>query len=663
MSNAQVGIGITAPEAGLDITSTTTGLLIPRVALTSLLAQAPVLNPQTGNIPESTLVYHDGTGSINAGFYYWDGARWVLLTTTESTDWTVLGNNGITASNFIGTINAADFVVKTTNTDRMRILAAGNIGVGQAAPTASLDVKGNLIIGSSAKWSGSANAQANGVIIEGQTVIGADGSGDPTSLGFLTTYDSNTNNTAIAGITTAAASASSVGVYGVSGFDNTGVYGFNSATGTGVNGTTTGKGFGVYGTSGEDGLGVYGTVPGTGNGSGVYGYIPETATGYGTAVYGYNTSPSGVAGQFTVDNINATDYSVAAFVQYNGTVNNGTYGGGNALEVQHNGTNGNGFDIFMGDPTAAAGAANTITEYSAIAVSHMATGSSPNGTKNAISASSNSDDPTIRAVNSGTDNGVAIQGYVAPNAANFFRTAITGTSVEVASVGPPITFEAGRGVGVYGYGGWAGIYGQAASGSSWGIYSASDTGAAGAKSFVIDYPLDPANKTLRHYSVESNEVTNMYRGNVQLDNSGNATVTLPKYFSAINKNISYSLTGIGTPIHPYVSKEQENNMFQVSGAPNTKVSWVVYAKRNDPTIQYFNKTSDYDNEVSDKPAGMRGKYYTPEAYGLDATKGFIVPPANDIKKLKSVPQKSVKVKRKAIKTPVNPVVTKDVVKK
>ena len=131
---------------------------------------------------------------------------------------------------------------------------------------------------------------------------------------------------------------------------------------------------------------------------------------------------------------------------------------------------------------------------------------------------------------------------------------------------------------------------------------------------------------------------------------------MPKYFSAINKDISYSLTGIGTPIHPYVSKEHKNNKFQVSGAPNTKVSWVVYAKRNDPTIQYFDKTSDYDNEVSDKPAGMKGKYYTPEAYGLDATNGFIVPPAKDIKKLKNVPQKNIKTKGRVVKPLANSII-------
>ena len=41
----QVGIGTTSPNAQLDITSTTQGLLIPRVDLTSLTVQAPVTNP------------------------------------------------------------------------------------------------------------------------------------------------------------------------------------------------------------------------------------------------------------------------------------------------------------------------------------------------------------------------------------------------------------------------------------------------------------------------------------------------------------------------------------------------------------------------------------------------------------------------------------------
>lgn len=129
--NAQVGIGITSPEAELDITSTTRGLLIPRIALTSLVIEAPVLNPQGGGIPTSTLIYHDGSNAITAGFYYWDGAQWVMLTTDESSDWTITGTNSVT--NFIGTTDAVDFIVRTNNLERMRVRSDGRVLVNTTA--------------------------------------------------------------------------------------------------------------------------------------------------------------------------------------------------------------------------------------------------------------------------------------------------------------------------------------------------------------------------------------------------------------------------------------------------------------------------------------------------------------------------------------------------
>lgn len=59
--------------------------------------------------------------------------------------WMTNGNNNtLPASNFIGTIDARDFVVRTTNVERLRVLAAGNVGIGIAAPTERLHVFGNL---------------------------------------------------------------------------------------------------------------------------------------------------------------------------------------------------------------------------------------------------------------------------------------------------------------------------------------------------------------------------------------------------------------------------------------------------------------------------------------------------------------------------------------
>ena len=69
------------------------------------------------------------------------------------------------------------------------------------------------------------------------------------------------------------------------------------------------------------------------------------------------------------------------------------------------------------------------------------------------------------------------------------------------------------------------------SGTTYSVYSASGT-----KSFKIDHPLDPENKYLVHSSVESNDMMNLYNGNVTTDASGQAKVNLPSYFTALNKD-------------------------------------------------------------------------------------------------------------------------------
>ncbi|WP_339695533.1 hypothetical protein [uncultured Marixanthomonas sp.] len=107
-SFAQVGISNTSPEAALDVTSTNSGILIPRVALTSTGDVTTVTNPDGGGDPVvSTLVYNDGTRGLSpAGFYYWNGTEWRQLIDT-------------TPSVYVGT-----FIINSSNMD-----AAGNIDV------------------------------------------------------------------------------------------------------------------------------------------------------------------------------------------------------------------------------------------------------------------------------------------------------------------------------------------------------------------------------------------------------------------------------------------------------------------------------------------------------------------------------------------------------
>ncbi|MAP01697.1 MAG: hypothetical protein CMD01_02620, partial [Flavobacteriales bacterium] len=190
---------------------------------------------------------------------------------------------------------------------------------------------------------------------------------------------------------------------------------------------------------------------------------------------------------------------------------------------------------------------------------------------------------------------------------------------------------AGWGQGAQLQGGWLGAFGIGSSygivgdgtgidglGTGPGVFAIGDVAATGAKTFLIDHPLDPENKILKHFSIESNEVLNIYRGIVNLNNNGEAEVELDDYFEEININFSYQLTAIGTPTQPYILKEIKRNTFSVAGAPNTKVSWMVIAERNDP---YFKKHPEKRETEVLKNKKEKGKYLMPSIYNQPQTKG------------------------------------------
>jgi hypothetical protein len=355
-----------------------------------------------------------------------------------------------------------------------------------------------------------------------------------------------------------------------------------------------------------------------GTGVGLY------STTQGQAVVGESTGTDGQGGTFQVTNTAANSNSIGLFVIYDGNGAGGTGGGGNAVEIQHNGAIGNGADLFMGSPAVAPGPANTTSEYNALSVSHYATGTSPTPglSKSAASFSNNSADPTVTISNNGNEDGDGL---------NVFNTPLTGAPLATIYNQPSGIYSqaggAGVGIGVFGYGGDVGVLGYSSGGSGMAVYGFGNTGASGAKMFHIDHPLDPENKTLSHYSVESNEILNMYRGVVQLDASGTAVINLPDYFDIGNINPSYQLTAIGTPTQPYVATEIASNQFTVAGAPNTKVSWTVYAERNDPTIQYYSEKYNLKDNSRAKRDFEVGKYITPQAYGKDETQNTYYSPS------------------------------------
>jgi trimeric autotransporter adhesin len=77
--------------------------------------------------------------------------------------------------------------------------------------------------------------------------------------------------------------------------------------------------------------------------------------------------------------------------------------------------------------------------------------------------------------------------------------------------------------------------------------------------FAIDHPGDPANKFIYHCSVESNDMMNVYNGNIETDGDGNATVELPGYFEVLNRDFRYQLTAVGQFAQVIVAEEVSNN--------------------------------------------------------------------------------------------------------
>ena len=106
------------------------------------------------------------------------------------------------------------------------------------------------------------------------------------------------------------------------------------------------------------------------------------------------------------------------------------------------------------------------------------------------------------------------------------------------------------------------------------------TKAAG--SFRIDHPLDPEHKYLSHSFVESPDMMNIYNGNITTDKSGYATVTLPNYFDALNRDFRYQLTVVGEFAQAIVASKISGNSFRIrTDKPNVEVSWQVTGVRKD----------------------------------------------------------------------------------
>lgn len=324
-NNGNVGIGTTANTAALfDVSSTSKGILLPRIALTATNAAAPVTLP-----PTSLLVYNTSTAgtapnNVVPGYYYNAGTdvapNWTRIE-NGGNDWHTTGNSGTTpATNFMGTTDAQDFVLKTSGSaaanERLRVIGAGatpgqvvvnNTGIfsGDAFSVyANNTTNGTTtsINNTLGTFAVNGYSSGNGTGVYGEVNGGASSSG--TSVwgnyyGTATTASSTseaiwgTNSTAPAG--TGATAAVATALRG----DASGAAGTAFTMGVlGVNSGTAGAAFGVYGqTSSAAATGVFGVnLDVTANPS--HGIQGQTAAlGSAAGVRGFSTATTIAAGQ------------------------------------------------------------------------------------------------------------------------------------------------------------------------------------------------------------------------------------------------------------------------------------------------------------------------------------------------------------------------------
>jgi len=252
-----VAINITGAAANnsamLDISSTNSGLLVPRMTTAQRTA---IVAPATG-----LFVYDTNTGS----FWYFDGAVWVEIL-NGNIGWRVTGNTVTGTTNIMGSLNAQPVRFFCNNIERMRINNAdgeivagataspyaGDLFAGVATATLTFAVNGYCSFNGSGVW-GETMAASTSAFSSVQGVYGGSGAGS----GVLGNYNgTNTSNVR-------------AGVYGVcstpaAAVGGAGVYGYNAiASGSmrmGVLGTYNGAAFGI----GVNGIGFGGGIM-TGN--------------------------------------------------------------------------------------------------------------------------------------------------------------------------------------------------------------------------------------------------------------------------------------------------------------------------------------------------------------------------------------------------------------
>lgn len=183
--HSQVGIGTTNPDSSsiLDLKSSNSGLLIPRINLKSTTDITTIPNPA-----DALLVYNlSTTRDVVPGFYYWD-SKWKKMSSnsesTNDTNWKLEGNTLTTGDEVLGSKNYFPLNFKVNNAQIAKFHPNGGINMGLnsiAHPDGSIAIGQNassntqvgaLALGHSSKASGyRATAIGYGAVASNNDVV------------------------------------------------------------------------------------------------------------------------------------------------------------------------------------------------------------------------------------------------------------------------------------------------------------------------------------------------------------------------------------------------------------------------------------------------------------------------------------------------------------
>ena len=120
-----VGINTTgnAPDAsaGLDVTFTDKGVLIPRVALTAINSAGPITSPLTSLLVYNTASAGTFPNNVTPGFYYWDGIGWSRLMNNPSRKVALSVDVPTTSSSFVD-VTGLSFPVLANKTYKFKFI-------------------------------------------------------------------------------------------------------------------------------------------------------------------------------------------------------------------------------------------------------------------------------------------------------------------------------------------------------------------------------------------------------------------------------------------------------------------------------------------------------------------------------------------------------------